>query len=137
MAVSAALMPCLSSVAAADASLVCSSCSLMPSVALGKTYQTLTPSLPQPVHFKTLGRRRRRSVVGPVALFGGGKKGGEEKKFITKEQEPDQYWQTAAEKEGKGPMSTVLPYIVIFGFATPFIILAIGFVNGWIKVPVR
>jgi hypothetical protein len=47
------------------------------------------------------------------------------------------YWQSAAEKEGKGPMSTVLPYIVIFGFMTPFIILGLGFANGWIKVPVR
>ena len=47
------------------------------------------------------------------------------------------YWQSAAEKEGKGPMSTVLPYIVIFGFMTPFIILGLGFANGWIKVPIR
>ncbi|KAK9056817.1 hypothetical protein SSX86_024181 [Deinandra increscens subsp. villosa] len=59
------------------------------------------------------------------------------KKFITKEQEPEQYWQTAGEREGENPMKTPLPYIIIFGMSTPFIILAIAFLNGWIKVPIR
>ncbi|KAI3753493.1 hypothetical protein L2E82_25547 [Cichorium intybus] len=59
------------------------------------------------------------------------------KKFITKEQEPEQYWQTAGEREGENPMKTPLPYIIIFGMSTPFVILAIGFLNGWIKVPIR
>ncbi|KAJ9560724.1 hypothetical protein OSB04_005884 [Centaurea solstitialis] len=59
------------------------------------------------------------------------------KKFITKEQEPEQYWQTAGEREGENPMMTPLPYIIIFGMSTPFVILAIGFLNGWIKVPIR
>ncbi|XP_071698897.1 uncharacterized protein [Rutidosis leptorrhynchoides] len=59
------------------------------------------------------------------------------KKFITKEQEPEQYWQTAGEREGENPMKTPLPYIIIFGMSTPFIILGIGFLNGWIKVPIR
>ncbi|CAN1196681.1 hypothetical protein LINPERPRIM_LOCUS43758 [Linum perenne] len=60
-----------------------------------------------------------------------------EKKFITKEQEPEQYWQTAGEREGENPMMTPLPYIIIFGMSTPFVILAIAFANGWIKVPIR
>ncbi|KAH0468706.1 hypothetical protein IEQ34_001938 [Dendrobium chrysotoxum] len=60
-----------------------------------------------------------------------------EKKFITREEEPDQYWQTAGEREGENPMKTPLPYIIIFGMSTPFVILAIAFANGWIKVPVR
>ncbi|KAL2493755.1 uncharacterized protein Fot_37512 [Forsythia ovata] len=74
------------------------------------------------------------------ANIGGGenelKKGGK-KKFITKEEEPEQYWQTAGEREGENPMKTPLPYIIIFGMSTPFVILAIAFANGWIKVPVR
>ncbi|XP_015900725.3 uncharacterized protein LOC107433866 [Ziziphus jujuba] len=74
------------------------------------------------------------------AKLGGGeeevKKGGK-KKFITREEEPEQYWQTAGEREGENPMKTPLPYIIIFGMSTPFVILAIGFANGWIKVPVR
>ncbi|KAK1439764.1 hypothetical protein QVD17_05584 [Tagetes erecta] len=59
------------------------------------------------------------------------------KKFITKEQEPEQYWQTAGERDGENPMKTPLPYIIIFGMSTPFIILAVAFLNGWIKVPIR
>ncbi|XWS47309.1 hypothetical protein CRYUN_Cryun14cG0141400 [Craigia yunnanensis] len=58
-------------------------------------------------------------------------------KFITREEEPEQYWQTAGEREGENPMKTPLPYIIIFGMSTPFVILAIAFANGWIKVPVR
>ncbi|XP_051115455.1 uncharacterized protein LOC127240688 isoform X3 [Andrographis paniculata] len=42
------------------------------------------------------------------------KKGGGKKKFITREQEPEQYWQTAGEREGENPMKTPLPYIIIF-----------------------
>jgi E3 ubiquitin-protein ligase MUL1 len=34
-------------------------------------------------------------------------------------------------------MKTPLPYIIIFGMSTPFVILAIAFANGWIKVPIR
>ncbi|WZZ03399.1 hypothetical protein YC2023_089320 [Brassica napus] len=60
-----------------------------------------------------------------------------EKKFITKEEEPEQYWQSAGEREGENPMKTPLPYIIIFGMSTPFVILAIAFANGWIKVPIR
>ncbi|XP_004491622.1 uncharacterized protein [Cicer arietinum] len=64
-------------------------------------------------------------------------KNGGKKKFITREQEPQQYWQTAGEREGENPMKTPLPYIIIFGMSTPFVILAIAFANGWIKVPIR
>ncbi|KAG5551368.1 hypothetical protein RHGRI_009696 [Rhododendron griersonianum] len=47
------------------------------------------------------------------------------------------YWQTAGERKGENPMSTPIPYIIIFGMSTPFVILAIAFANGWIKAPVR
>ncbi|KAL8205342.1 hypothetical protein R6Q57_008893 [Mikania cordata] len=91
-------------------------------------------------------RSIRPSTTNPINRFkfqanlGGGdgeaSKDGK-KKFITKEEEPEQYWQTAGEREGENPMKTPLPYIIIFGMSTPFIILAIGFFNGWIKVPIR
>ncbi|KAI0527210.1 hypothetical protein KFK09_002809 [Dendrobium nobile] len=70
-------------------------------------------------------------------LDGDGETKRPEKKFITREEEPDQYWQTAGEREGENPMKTPLPYIIIFGMSTPFVILAIAFANGWIKVPIR
>ncbi|ESQ36942.1 hypothetical protein EUTSA_v10002726mg [Eutrema salsugineum] len=74
------------------------------------------------------------------AKLGGGDgevKPKEKKKFITKEEEPEQYWQSAGEREGENPMKTPLPYIIIFGMSTPFVILAVAFANGWIKVPIR
>ncbi|PSR96467.1 Protein CROWDED NUCLEI like [Actinidia chinensis var. chinensis] len=72
--------------------------------------------------------------------LGGGEgeaKPGGKKKFITRDEEPEQYWQTAGERKGENPMTTPIPYIIIFGMSTPFVILAIAFANGWIKVPVR
>ncbi|KAF5190011.1 Transmembrane protein [Thalictrum thalictroides] len=84
-------------------------------------------------------KRRSKSFKIHAILGGGDKdvKGAEKKKFITREQEPEEYWQTAGEREGENPMKTPLPYIIIFGMSTPFVILAIGFANGWIKVPIR
>ncbi|CAI5518199.1 unnamed protein product [Closterium sp. Naga37s-1] len=70
-------------------------------------------------------------------MLGGGDDKTEKKKFITQAEEPDEYWQSESEREGKGPMSTVLPYIAILGLLTPFIILGIAFASGWIDVPAR
>ncbi|KAK4279094.1 hypothetical protein QN277_016849 [Acacia crassicarpa] len=97
-----------------------------------------SPSLLNP--FFTLPRTRPLRFKLHARLGGGedseDKKGGK-KKFITRDEEPQQYWQTAGEREGENPMKTPLPYIIIFGMSTPFVILAIAFANGWIKVPVR
>ncbi|CAI5468986.1 unnamed protein product [Closterium sp. Yama58-4] len=79
----------------------------------------------------------RRPTQINAMLGGGGDGKTEKKKFITSAEEPDEYWQSASEREGKGPMSTVLPYIAIFGLLTPFIILGIAFASGWIDVPAR
>ncbi|XP_074568662.1 uncharacterized protein LOC141825176 [Curcuma longa] len=84
--------------------------------------------------------RRRITKPGKIHANIGGADGEakpRKKKFISREEEPDQYWQTAGEREGENPMKTPLPYIIIFGMSTPFVILAIAFANGWIKVPVR
>ncbi|KAL2644868.1 hypothetical protein R1flu_012455 [Riccia fluitans] len=85
-----------------------------------------------------------RSLQGPSAMFDRGNNTGdgeskkaEKKKFITKEQEPEQYWQTADERDGKNPMASPLPYILILSVLSPFIILAVAFANNWIKIPVR
>ncbi|KAG7026995.1 hypothetical protein SDJN02_11003 [Cucurbita argyrosperma subsp. argyrosperma] len=83
---------------------------------------TFSPPQPRPTP--------RASQFKLLANSGGGdaevKKGGKKK-----------YWQTAGEREGENPMKTPLPYIIIFGMSTPFVILAIAFANGWVKVPVR
>ncbi|XP_010252761.1 PREDICTED: uncharacterized protein LOC104594242 [Nelumbo nucifera] len=91
--------------------------------------------------FQSPHRKRPQSQRSKIrAKLGGGDgdvKPAGKKKFITREEEPQQYWQTAGEREGENPMKTPLPYIIIFGMSTPFVILAIAFANGWIKVPVR
>ncbi|KAL3698292.1 hypothetical protein R1sor_012368 [Riccia sorocarpa] len=87
--------------------------------------------------------QKRRSLRAPIIDRGnnstgdGDSKKADKKKFITKEQEPEQYWQTADEREGKNPMATPLPYILILSILSPFIILAVAFANNWIKIPVR
>ncbi|KAL1321937.1 hypothetical protein HN51_066838 [Arachis hypogaea] len=101
-----------------------------------------SPSSLSPLLYAPFSHRNTPNVVAlkvHAKLGGGdeeGKKGGK-KKFITRDEEPQQYWQTAGEREGENPMKTPLPYIIIFGMSTPFVILAIAFANGWIKVPVR
>ncbi|KAG2547598.1 hypothetical protein PVAP13_9KG112600 [Panicum virgatum] len=83
---------------------------------------------------------RRARISAKLGMHAGGDgelKPPGKKKFITRDEEPEQYWQTAGEREGENPMKTPLPYIIIFGMSTPFVILAIAFANGWIKVPVR
>ncbi|CAA0837046.1 Unknown protein [Striga hermonthica] len=68
-------------------------------------------------------KSRKRDLLTISANLGGGdgelKKGGKKKKFITKDEEPQQYWQTAGERQGENPMKTPLPYIIIFGIIIP------------------
>ncbi|KAK4373157.1 hypothetical protein RND71_008541 [Anisodus tanguticus] len=98
--------------------------------------ELFSPS-PQPPISSSL--KKRGSHFRVSAKLGGGEGDAkkDKKKFITKEQEPEQYWQSAGERAGENPMMTPLPYIIIFGMSTPFVILAIAFANGWIKVPIR
>ncbi|CAM6109725.1 unnamed protein product [Calypogeia fissa] len=92
---------------------------------------------------RSVQRRRNVGYQGPSALFDRGTEGSgsegkkPEKKFITKEEEPKQYWLTPDEREGKNPMTTPLPYILILSVLSPFLILAVAFANNWIKIPVR
>ncbi|TMW95225.1 hypothetical protein EJD97_009215 [Solanum chilense] len=112
------------------------SCAL--SMNVGVLPRELLSPFPQSLTSTSLKRRGTHFTVS--AKLGGGEgdvKKDEKKKFITKEQEPEQYWQSAGEKAGENPMMTPLPYIIIFGMSTPFVILAIAFANGWIKVPIR
>ncbi|XP_047090894.1 uncharacterized protein LOC124702778 [Lolium rigidum] len=104
-------------------------------LAVGGSVAALTTPFPSKKVARLLVSKRSRISA---RLGGGGDgeaKSDGEKKFITREEEPEQYWQTAGERKGENPMMTPLPYIVIFGFSTPFIILAIAFANGWIKAP--
>ncbi|KAK2378319.1 hypothetical protein P8452_49810 [Trifolium repens] len=100
---------------------------------LPKSPSSLSHTIASPKKSTTLGLKVHAQLGGRDEET----KTGDKKKFITREQEPEQYWQTAGEREGENPMKTPLPYIIIFGMSTPFVILAIAFANGWIKVPIR
>ncbi|XP_057464587.1 uncharacterized protein LOC130754392 [Actinidia eriantha] len=111
-------------------------------------YSSLSAKLPlstkvpfsSPVSYTLSSPRTRAHHFKVHANLGGGEgeaKQGGKKKFITRDEEPEQYWQTAGERKGENPMTTPIPYIIIFGMSTPFVILAIAFANGWIKVPIR
>ncbi|KAL9265910.1 hypothetical protein AKJ16_DCAP21927 [Drosera capensis] len=94
------------------------------------------PSAQALVSFHTCSTRTARINQFRIsANLGGDGELKKDRKFITKEQEPEQYWQTAGERKGENPMKTPIPYIIIFGMSTPFIILVIAFANGWIKMP--
>lgn len=84
---------------------------------------------------KNVQRRTKTKTVTFAVLGEGEPEGQKKKKFLKREEEPEQYWQTAAEKEGKNPMQTVLPYVAILGLLTPFIILGLAFAGGYIKTP--
>eukprot|EP00245_Coleochaete_scutata_P009065 TRINITY_DN2903_c0_g1_i1.p1 TRINITY_DN2903_c0_g1~~TRINITY_DN2903_c0_g1_i1.p1 ORF type:complete len:150 (+),score=19.35 TRINITY_DN2903_c0_g1_i1:50-499(+) len=70
----------------------------------------------------------------PVAVFGGGDNP-EKKKFITKEEEPEQYWSSEGEKSGKSPLSSPLAWIGIISIFFPFILLGVAFSAGLVKLP--
>ncbi|KAJ4770765.1 transmembrane protein [Rhynchospora pubera] len=111
-------------------------------LATGKGSAFTPKLLPTPLftfhsHRRGLTSLKRTKIYANIGGGDGELKQGGKKKFITREEEPEQYWQTAGERKGANPMMTPLPYIIIFGMSTPFVILAIAFANGWIKVPVR
>ncbi|XP_061344151.1 uncharacterized protein LOC133290104 [Gastrolobium bilobum] len=112
---------------------------LSSSLAFKTSFLPKSPSLSPVLHSLTSPKTNVLGVKVHAKLGGGDEeaKQGGKKKFITRDEEPQQYWQTAGEREGENPMKTPIPYIIIFGMSTPFVILAIAFANGWIKVPVR
>jgi len=56
------------------------------------------------------------------------------RKFITKEQEPEEYWISKAEREGKSPMQDPLAYIGLLAIFVPFIILGIAIATGYVDL---
>ncbi|XP_044494699.1 uncharacterized protein LOC123217670 [Mangifera indica] len=109
-------------------SFLCTKVSVFPKLRSQNPLTYIPTSLKPRVHFKILANLGGSD--GEVKPKG-------KRKFVTREEEPDQFWQTAGEREGENPMKTPLPYIIIFGMSTPFVFLAIAFANGWIKMPVR
>lgn len=74
----------------------------------------------------------RLSTFGPAAL--GGAKGPEEEPKITRETEPDEFWQTPSEAKGENPAKDPLAIIGILGIFFPFILLGIAIATGYVDV---
>ncbi|PIN20366.1 hypothetical protein CDL12_06957 [Handroanthus impetiginosus] len=77
-------------------------------------YNPFSPPLFQTHAYLSKSKKMSQKFRISANLGGGGEGKGGKRKFITKEEEPEQYWQTAGEREGENPMKTPLPYIIIF-----------------------
>ena len=78
-------------------------------------------------------RRSLRSVV----RFAGEREKNQtpaKRRFITREEEPDQYWMSEGEREGRNPMADPLAIIGLVAILTPFIILGIAVAIGYLDL---
>ncbi|GLC42629.1 hypothetical protein PLESTB_001121300 [Pleodorina starrii] len=78
---------------------------------------------------------RTRALLGPDGKPG--TQGGSKKKqFISREEEPEQYWSSKGEAEGANPMKDPLAIIGILAIFFPFIFLAVAIGAGYIDLSV-
>jgi hypothetical protein len=77
---------------------------------------------------------RKLICLPPSAL--GGADGPEEEQEIklTRETEPDEFWQTKSEAKGENPAKDPLAIIGVLGILLPFIILGIAIATGYVDV---
>ncbi|PNW84610.1 hypothetical protein CHLRE_03g151200v5 [Chlamydomonas reinhardtii] len=82
-------------------------------------------------------RVARRSLQVRALLGPDGKPGTTSgKKFISREQEPEQYWSSKGEAEGGNPMKDPLAIIGVLAIFFPFIFLGIAVAAGYIDLSV-
>ncbi|KAG2454891.1 hypothetical protein HYH02_000722 [Chlamydomonas schloesseri] len=86
----------------------------------------------------TAPRAARRSLRARALLGPDGKPGttSGQKKFISREEEPEQYWSSKGEAEGANPMKDPLAIIGVLAIFFPFIFLAIAVAAGYIDLSV-
>jgi hypothetical protein len=60
----------------------------------------------------------------------------ESKKFLTRDEEPDQYWSSEGERKGANPFKDPLALIGIVSILFPFLFLLIAIGGGWVDVSV-
>ncbi|EFJ48770.1 hypothetical protein VOLCADRAFT_104607 [Volvox carteri f. nagariensis] len=82
--------------------------------------------------------RSRRHLCTRALLGPDGKPGadGAKKKFITREEEPEQYWSSKGEQDGANPLKDPLAIIGILAIFFPFIFLAVAVAAGYIDLSV-
>ncbi|GBF91047.1 hypothetical protein Rsub_03903 [Raphidocelis subcapitata] len=78
----------------------------------------------------------RRPVV-TANVFGGGSEGpGEDKKFLSRDEEPEEYWSSKGERSGNNPLSDPLAIIGIVSILFPFLLLLVAIALGYIDLSV-
>lgn len=75
----------------------------------------------------------RRSQSMRLQAIGGGEPG-QEKKFLTREQEPEEYWVSKGERQGENPLKDPLAIIGIISILFPFVFLLVAILFGWVDV---
>jgi len=56
------------------------------------------------------------------------------KKQLTRESEPEEFWQTAAEAKGQNPIKDPMAIVGILGLLSPFVILGVAIAMGAVDV---
>ncbi|KAG2498345.1 hypothetical protein HYH03_003604 [Edaphochlamys debaryana] len=86
----------------------------------------------------SLSRRalRTKALLGPDGTPGAGPTGKKDKKFISRDEEPDQYWSSKGEAAGENPMKDPLALIGVLAILFPFIFVLVAIATGAIDVSV-
>ncbi|KAK9816461.1 hypothetical protein WJX72_000590 [[Myrmecia] bisecta] len=57
-----------------------------------------------------------------------------DKNTITRDDEPEEYWQTAAERKGENPIKDPLAIIGLLAILSPFLILGVAIGTGYVDL---
>lgn len=53
---------------------------------------------------------------------------------ITRENEPEDYWRSDAERQGKSPWQDPMAWAALSGILVPLVFLAVGFATGYLEM---
>lgn len=90
--------------------------------------QHTQPPNPQPTHSQqnthTLNKTHTRAG------------GGDDRKFLSRDEEPEEYWSSKGERAGSNPLSDPLAVIGILAIFFPFFLLLLAVATGYIDLSV-
>lgn len=75
-------------------------------------------------------QQRRAGIVVKATMGGGG-----DKTKLTREEEPDEYWQSKGERDGANPLKDPLALIGIVSIFLPFIMTLVAIATGVVELP--
>jgi len=78
--------------------------------------------------------RQVAAASGKMAVLARAKRGSKNSGGgLTREEEPEDYWMSKAEKDGKSPFQDPLAILIIASFILPFLILAVAIATGYVE----